>query len=525
MSKAAEMAKVSARGSFHFLWGLVISTCISAVATIFVGRLLGSDLYGLYGIILIAPTLMGTFRDWGVNAAIIRFTAQFRAENRLSEIRNIAISGMVFEITLGIFLSAVLFGVAGFLATTVFSRPEITELIQLASISILADGIVKAASSVFTGMEKMELYSVVLIAQSAIRTAIMVTLIILGFGTYGAVLGYTISVVIAGLVSASLVWLASRNLPKLGGFKIEVGAYVKTMLQYGIPLSLSSIINSFLFRYYMFLLPIFYVADNIAIGNYSMASNFIVLIGFFATPITTMLFPAFSKLSPQKDKQTLKKVYQYSIKYASLIVVPIAALVMCLAQPAVATLFGETYTSAALFLPLLAVAYIFPVFGSLSMGSFISSQGKNTFLLYLTLIETAIGVPLGYVLIMQLGVLGLIITTLAAGIPNMIISLYWIKKHYDLTVEWASSAKVLLSSVISAASTYTLISLIPLSNIAKLALGTIFFAMILVTTILLTKTVTKTDIENFRNMLNGLGFIGIILNLVLNIVDKLAKKT
>ena len=157
MSKAAEMAKVSARGSFHFLWGLVISTCISAVATIFVGRLLGSDLYGLYGIILIAPTLMGTFRDWGVNAAIIRFTAQFRAENRLSEIRNIVISGMVFEITLGIFLSAVLFGVAGFLATTVFSRPEITELIQLASISILADGIVKAASSVFTGMEKMEL--------------------------------------------------------------------------------------------------------------------------------------------------------------------------------------------------------------------------------------------------------------------------------------------------------------------------------------------------------------------------------
>jgi hypothetical protein len=70
-----------------------------------------------------------------------------------------------------------------------------------------------------------------------------------------------------------------------------------------------------------------------------------------------------------------------------------------------------------------------------------------------------------------------------------------------------------------------LISLIPLSNIAKLALGTIFFAMILVTTILLTKTVTKTDVENFRNMLNGLGFIGKILNPVLNIIGKLAKKT
>jgi hypothetical protein len=46
MSKAAEMAKVSAKGSFQLLWGLVISTVISSIATIFVARLLGSDLYG-----------------------------------------------------------------------------------------------------------------------------------------------------------------------------------------------------------------------------------------------------------------------------------------------------------------------------------------------------------------------------------------------------------------------------------------------------------------------------------------------
>jgi len=48
MSKAAEMAKVSAKGSFHLLWGLVISTVISAIGTILLARLLGSDLYGLH---------------------------------------------------------------------------------------------------------------------------------------------------------------------------------------------------------------------------------------------------------------------------------------------------------------------------------------------------------------------------------------------------------------------------------------------------------------------------------------------
>jgi hypothetical protein len=69
MSKAGDIAKVSAKGGFNYLWGMVLSTVISAVGTIFIARLLGSDLYGLYVIVFTAPTLFAIFRDWGVNSA------------------------------------------------------------------------------------------------------------------------------------------------------------------------------------------------------------------------------------------------------------------------------------------------------------------------------------------------------------------------------------------------------------------------------------------------------------------------
>jgi O-antigen/teichoic acid export membrane protein len=62
MSKAAEIAKVTVKGSFHLLWGLVIFTVISLVAKIIVARFLGSDLYGLFGIVLVPLTLIGIFR-------------------------------------------------------------------------------------------------------------------------------------------------------------------------------------------------------------------------------------------------------------------------------------------------------------------------------------------------------------------------------------------------------------------------------------------------------------------------------
>ena len=88
MSKAGDIAKVSAKGGFNVLWGLVISTIISSVGVIFIARLLGSDLYGLYAIVLTAPNLIMIFRDWGVNSAMIRFTAQYRAEGRAEEVRS-----------------------------------------------------------------------------------------------------------------------------------------------------------------------------------------------------------------------------------------------------------------------------------------------------------------------------------------------------------------------------------------------------------------------------------------------------
>jgi O-antigen/teichoic acid export membrane protein len=77
MSKAADMAKVSVKGGFHLLWGLVVSTFISAVGTIIIARLLGPDNNGLYAIALTDPNLIATFTDWGINSAMIKYSAQY----------------------------------------------------------------------------------------------------------------------------------------------------------------------------------------------------------------------------------------------------------------------------------------------------------------------------------------------------------------------------------------------------------------------------------------------------------------
>jgi O-antigen/teichoic acid export membrane protein len=524
MSRAVDMAKVSVRGGFHVMWGLVASTVISAAGTIIIALLLGADNYGLYAIALTAPNLIVLFRDWGVNFAMIRYTAQSKAEDKAANIRGIFMSGLIFEIAVGIALSLISFLLSGFLATTVFIRPTIVPLLQIASFIILTSALVSTATAAFTGVEKMHLNSIMVVSQSILKTALIIALVLLGLGTYGAITGFTIATLLAGLIGIMLMFTIYRSLPNLNGSKLEIGGNIKTMLKYGLPLSIGAILGGFLVQYYNFLLYI-YVSDNAIIGNYAMAQNFVVLITFFATPVTTMLFPAFSKLDHQKDHETLENVFQTSVKYASLLVVPVAAIIMVLAQPAISTLFGNTYAEAPLFLALLAITYLYTILGYLSIGSLINGQGQTSFNLIIAMITAALGFPLGFILISNYGALGLIVTTLTTIIPGIIVSLIYIKKRYNLTLQWKASAKILLSSATAAALTYiTVCQLNFLSSLIQLIIGVAVFAPTYLLVAVLTGTFNIADINKLREILTAIGPLRRLFNIVLNIIEKLMRK-
>jgi len=523
VSKASDIAKISTKGSFHYLWGLVLSTVISAVGTIFIARLLGSDQYGLYTIVLAAPSLIVTFRDWGMNSAMIKFSAQYRAEERIAEIRSIFLTGVLFEVILGVVLSLLSFAFAGFLATSLYNRPSIAPLIEIASFSILAGALITTATAVFTGFEKMELNSIMIVFHSIFKTALIVALVLLGLGASGATTGFIISTFIGGLIGIALVWKLYVGLPKSAGNRLQIKAYLTTMLTYALPLSFAAILSSLLPHFYSFLLPIHYSTDNTMIGNYGIANNFVILISFFALPITTMVFPAFSKLHAIKDKDALRSVFQFSVKYASLFVVPVTALIMCLAVPAVSTLFGNTYDAAPLFLALLAAQYLFTTFGSLSIGGLLSGQGNTSFILKMAILTIVIGFPVGYVGIIYFGVLGLIVTSLITGLPSLIWGLLFVRKTYGVSVDWSSSAKILVASTIAASVTFGAISMFSFSSLVELVLGTAIFMIVLVPSALLIRSVSRSDIVNLRGMVSGLGVIGRLFSRVLGVLEKIMR--
>ncbi len=522
MPKASEMAKVSAKGGFHMLWGLVVSTIISSVGTIVIGNLLGPENMGLYAIAIGAPNLIANFRDWGINTAIVRYSAQYNSENKLSKIRSVFLAGLVFEIVMGTALTLVSFFLADYLAI-MFNRPGIGQLIQISSLFILAGALGNAASSAFTGLEKMFLNSIWYIIQAVLKTGLIIVLILAGFGTLGAVAGFSVSIFLASIASVLLMFTLYRTLDKTPGEKPEILKTTKTMLSYGFPLSIGVIITGFLTYFYTWVMATF-VTDNALIGNYAVAQNFVVLITFFATPVTTLMFPAFAKLSADKDQDTLRNVFQYSVKYASLIVLPVTVLVMSLAVPAIGTIYQGRFLEAPLYLALLSITYLYTAIGSLSITNIISGQGHTKYALKLTILTVAIGFPLSFALTALWGIVGLIVATCITSVPSLFLGLRFIQTHFGVSLDWISSVRIGFSSAAAGIVTYLVVELMSFSNPIELAIGVVLFVVAFLFVAIITKTISKADLDNIGEIALALGPLRKPILLLVNLLQRIIAK-
>jgi O-antigen/teichoic acid export membrane protein len=261
--------------------------------------------------------------------------------------------------------------------------------------------------------------------------------------------------------------------------------------------------------------------SNTLYGNYATAVNFTLLLTFFSIPIATVLFPAFAKLDPKNGQELIKTVYASSIKYTSILLVPATMVLMALSGPIIGTLYGEKYVYGPFFLTISVIGNLFVVIGTLSAGGFLSGLGETTMLMNQGILVLCIGLPIGFLLIPTLGITGLIIAYILAGLPSSFWGLYWIWKHYKAKPDFQSSAKILAASAIAAVATHMLVSLLNTSNWIKLIIGLIVFLTVYVSSAPIIGAVSLTDINNFRTMFSGMGLISKIIDIPLILAEKI----
>ncbi len=567
MSKALEMGKSSATGSFHLLLGVVGSTVIMALGTIVLNMLLPVEGVGLYGMALIPASIINFFRDWGINSALTKEIASLRLTGEDSKIHDVIVSGVVFEIISGAALSLVCFAIAWPLA--LFISPQgtlpqnvsaLSDYIAIMSLSVFAGAIGAAASGIFVGYERMKLNSFTQVLSAIVKTSLGPLLIVLGFGVLGAVYAAMVSILAGGVISILIVYyVLFRPLRKSKVGKCDIKQTLKPMLKFGLPLTVATIVIGVTPQVFALSMSYYAGLGDVAsgnnfgwmMGNYFAAANFAVLLTFVSFPVATALFPVFSKLNPTREPELVKTVFVSSVKYTALLLVPATMMLITLGTPLVNTLFPKAgifqslfvvgaepkFPFAPTFLAISAAVNLFVLVGNISLGTFQSGIGKSGQIMKQSLLSLAVGLPLAYGMVAffytfggadpqasaSYAVIGGLIGSLIASMPGMLWGLVWSWKNYKVKADFGISAKIFAASLIASAAAFLVISVLSLPYWMILVAGFVVFVLVYLAMAPILGAVNYMDVENFRSMFSGLGIVSKVVNLPLSFMRRLCR--
>jgi O-antigen/teichoic acid export membrane protein len=499
------------------MFGQIASTVILAVSSIFLARFLGADQYGVYTIVLIPVAIVFLIQDMGTSPAFIRFCAMYRHEERTGDLREVIKTGLIFVSLTSMALSVALYLSSGLIASVFLRRPELEYLVKTSSFAVFGSGLYGAVQSIFVGNERMGLRSIIDVFWSLSKSVIMISLVLIGLGTGGAVLSNVLGYLMTGLLGVILILVYIR--PGRDSQSQSSSRTLGLMLAYGLPAYAGSLLSGGLLQWYNSLMTL--NVSTILIGNYSAASNFGVLVGFITMPIGTTLFPLFSRL--RRDDPQLALIFRKAVKYTTLVTTPVMALLILVSGPLTRIIYGGNYTYVALYLSLYLLGYGFEGLGGTSLTNFIMGMGESKVILLMNAATLLLGAPLALILIPRFQIVGLIVTSLIAPRVGWLIGYAWVKKKFGITVGWLSSARVYLCSAVSFAVGYLALNLLHVTGWVALVAGSaIFFAFYLMA-LPLSRTLSRKDVDDLRVIAKTTGPLDPVIGVILSLLERLTR--
>jgi len=511
------VASEAAYGAFYLFSGQTLATLIAALASIVVARLLGPELYGVYSLCLVVPGFLLLFTDFGVSPALTRFSAKLRAEGEYGRLASLIRSGFIFKVFTCFITLLIGLTLSDMLAALIINRFELAFLVRVAVFLALFNGVYGTVNSTLIGFNDMRSSASLSVVIQLARSVLCPILIVAGFSVLGAVLGFVLSYLLAAVLGTVIVYVNHyRGLnPRVNNaFREDL----RVMLSYGLPLYFSSTLESAVGTYQGMVLA--WLTSNVMVGNFRVAANFASLMSLLTGPISTALFPAFSRLSLNSGE--IRWMVKYSVKYTAAILAPASMFVIVMSRDLVSIIYGQAYSMASDFLSLYSIVFLYAGLGSVVWGSFFQGVGWTKINLKATLIYSILLTPLTFILAKTYSVPGLIVGFLASSLASTIYSLSVALRRLHVNIDVRSILLIYFASAISATPLLLLVAYSRLPSPINLAVGAVVFTIIYLTLMPIIGGINQGDIENFKLMFKGVKPLKPIINIILHYEAKLA---
>lgn len=395
--------------SWLFISQIVGSVC-GFIWTIVIARYLGVNDYGVLGFAISLSGILAITMDLGVNSHVVReistdyeLTAKYLGN--AIPLKSLFVVG-TFVLTLIILI--------------LMHANELTITItMLFTIEMVFKTFIGLLNGSFQAYEEGKYQG---IGNILINILLLIFIFISIFSDFG-IFGITISYVVANLIPFFYEYYIFQKKIAKPKFEFDID-FCKKITMYALPFALSGIFYSIYYSVDTVMLT--NLVGEYATGIYNASYKLISVLTVFYSVYTAVLFPLMSKFF-KNDEKLLVVIFEKSVKYLSLLIIPIAIATMFYSTDLIQLIFGAEFKESASALSIL-IWTVCLLFINGACGTLLNASHKEVTVTKVYFIAAVFNIVLNLFMIPHYSYDGAAISTVLSDLLILIISLYIIYK-------------------------------------------------------------------------------------------------
>jgi len=349
------------KNTSYFTLALIIQKIISFVYFSYVAVQIGASNLGNYTFALFFTTIFSVLIDIGLSNVLVREVAKFKDKSQ-----QYLTAAMALKIPLAIITYGTVFILINFLNNPALVK----QLVYLAGIVMVLDSFTLTFYAFLRGHQNLKYESI-----GTIIFQVIVSLV----GIIAVNLTNDLRILILAILSASLFnfvyssFLIRKKL-QLKFFQPLNKTLAKSLLVFTIPFALAAIFT----RVYGYIDTVLLnqMINETAVGFYSIPYKITFSLQFIPMAFVASLYPAFSSYFIG-NKEMLKKTFEKSMVYLSILSAPVCLGVIALAKPLMLRIYTVEYEPSIVPLQILIISLIF-LFLNFPLGSLLNACNRQT---------------------------------------------------------------------------------------------------------------------------------------------------
>lgn len=438
------------------------------------GRILGPEAYGRYGLVVTLTTMIIILIGNGIPTAMSKYLSEI-FESAPGKILGIKYQALRLQAILMLSVTAIFFFAAPLIAW-VLHDPSLTPLFQLSSLIIPAFAAASFYFYYFTGLHFFRVQATLKIIR-AVSRVIFIIFLALFFGIEGAIAGYIVApLFVFGMAVLFDIVITHRYFPSVRETKRKDVLLFspKTILAYAGPLT------AFLLFYELILtLDLYFVKSMLKSDYLTGIYNAAITVGripyFLFYALTIILLPAISKTTAERDHEGTERLVNQSLRLMTFLLFPMVTLLIMFGPQVLHFFYGARYTEAVQPMQVFALGVGFlTVFYVLSFA--LNGAGLVKIPMRLALGGFLLMILFNFLLIPPFGLVGAALATTITSFFLMIAILISTARQFHVHLSFRTISLSLLGSLL-----LVLVSpLLPQGPVAFLFSGAFLFLSYLV---------------------------------------------